>query len=250
MHASTVSSTILRRQRVPNDPYFAGNVYAIVDGVHHVQTLPYEFLAILDADIILPPDYCEWILAQFRADPNLDVASGIYENLVGGRLWKVLNDRRSTPKALQVFRRTCFEQIGGYLPLTRGGEDTCACVMARMHGWRTWSFSQVKAVHQRPTGLRNARGLLRARFMQGLCEYGLSTHPLFMILKSLRRCFLESPLLLGGILRLSGYAYGYLKREPCQIPAEVAAYARHEQMDRVLYFNRIPEKDRVYADSL
>ncbi len=233
----------LQRQRLPEDPYFARNVYAIMDGVHHVQTLRYEFLAILDADIILPPDYYEWILAQFRADPNLGVASGIYENLVGGRLWKVLNDRRSTPKALQVFRRTCFEQIGGYLALTRGGEDTCACVMARMHGWRTWSFSQVKAVHQRPTGLRNARGLLRARFMQGLCEYGLSTHPLFMILKSLRRCFLESPLLLGGILRLSGYAYGYVKREPCQIPAEVAAYVRHEQMSRVLYFNRIPERE-------
>ncbi len=239
----------LRRQRVQKDLYFASNVYAIMDGVRHLQGLPYDFLAVLDADIILPTDYYEQMLAQFRADPNLGVASGVYENLINGRLWKVLNDRRSTPKAIQVFRRTCFDQIGGYVPLAHGGEDTCACIMARMHGWRTWSFPHVKAVHQRPTGLRNARSLLRARFLQGLCEYGLSTHPLFMIAKSLRRCVLEPPLLVGGILRLSGYAYGYLKREPCQVPSEVAMYARQEQVNRVLYFNRIPDKDKVYASS-
>jgi biofilm PGA synthesis N-glycosyltransferase PgaC len=235
----------LRRTRALGSTYFASNVYAIMEGVRHLRDLPYGFLAVLDADMVLPKDYYERILAQFRADPNLGVASGVYENLIDGRLRKVLHDRRSTPKAIQVFRRTCFEQIGGYVPLSHGGEDTCACVMARMRGWRTWSFPHVKAVHQRPTGVRNARSLLRARFLQGLCEYGLSTHPLFMVAKSLRRCLLEPPLLVGGMLRLGGYAYGYLKREPCQIPAEVAAYVRHEQVNRVLSFNRIPEKNRV-----
>ena len=60
---------------------------------------------------------------------------------------------------------------------------------------------------------------------------------------------LEPPLLVGGLLRLSGYAYGYLKREPRQMPSEVAAYFRQEQVNRVLCFNRIPEKDKVYAGS-
>jgi biofilm PGA synthesis N-glycosyltransferase PgaC len=235
----------VRRQRAKGDAYFASNVCAIMEGVRHVRNLSYRFLAVLDADIILPPDYYERILRQFQADPALGVASGIYENLVNGRLQKVLNDRRSTPKAIQVFRRKCFEQIGGYVPLVHGGEDTCACVMARMHGWTTWSFPELKAVHQRPAGIRQAHGLLRTRFRQGLCEYGLSTHPLFMVAKSLRRCLLEPPLLVGGMLRLGGYLYGYLKREPCQIPSDVAAYARHEQVSRVLGLNHIPQKDRV-----
>jgi biofilm PGA synthesis N-glycosyltransferase PgaC len=239
----------LRRPRDGKEAYFASNVHAIMEGVRHLADLPYEYLAVLDADITLPADYYEQILAQFRADPQLGVASGVYENLVDGRLQKVLNDRRSTPKAIQVFRRTCFEQIGGYVPLAHGGEDTCACVMARMHGWRSWSFPHLKAIHLRPTGVRNARSLLRARFLQGLCEYGLSTHPLFMIVKSLRRCLLEPPLLVGGMLRLSGYAYGYLKREPCRMPAEVAAYIRQEQVNRVFFLNRVPKKDKVYADS-
>jgi cellulose synthase/poly-beta-1,6-N-acetylglucosamine synthase-like glycosyltransferase len=239
----------VRRQRAKDDAYFASNVYAIMEGVRHIRNLGYKFLAVLDADIVLPPDYYERILQQFQADPHLGVASGIYENLVNGRLQKVLNDRRSTPKAIQVFRRACFEQIGGYVPLIHGGEDTCACVMARMHGWTAWSFPELKAVHQRPAGIRHAHGLLRTRFRQGLCEYGLSTHPLFMVAKSLRRCLLEPPLLVGGILRLGGYLYGYLKREPCQIPSEVAAYARQEQINRVLYFNHISPRDRVRTGS-
>jgi biofilm PGA synthesis N-glycosyltransferase PgaC len=239
-----------RRQRMKDDAYFASNVYAIMEGVRRLQNLSYQFLAVLDADIILPPDYYERILRQFRADPNLGVASGIYENLVNGHLQRVLNDRRSTPKALQVFRRACFEQIGGYVPLIHGGEDTCACVMARMHGWTAWSFPELKAVHQRPAGVRQAHGLLRTRFLQGLREYNLSTHPLFMIAKSLRRCLLEPPWLVGGILRLAGYLYGYLKREPSQIPAEVAAYARHEQISRVLYFNQIRPRDKTRTGSM
>jgi biofilm PGA synthesis N-glycosyltransferase PgaC len=240
----------VRRRRTKEDPYFASNVYAIREGVRHLRSVDYEFLAVLDADIILPRDYYEQIFSQFRADPNLGVASGVYENLVNGRLRKVLHDRRSTPKAIQVFRRACFEQIGGYVPLIHGGEDTCACVMARMHGWTAWSFPELKAVHRRPAGARNAKSLLRTRFVQGRCEHDLSTHPLFMIAKSLRRCFLEPPLFIGGLLRLGGYLYGCLRREPCQIPTEVAAYARQEQISRVLYFNRRPQRNQARTGSL
>jgi biofilm PGA synthesis N-glycosyltransferase PgaC len=240
----------LRRKRGQEDAYFSSNVHAIMDGVRHIQGLAYEFLAVLDADILLPPDYYEKIFAQFQADPTLGVASGVYENLVNGRLQRVLNDRRSTPKSIQVFRRECFEQIGGYLPLTYGGEDTCSCVMARMRGWRAWSFPELKVVHQRATGRRSARGLLRACFRQGLREYAISTHPLFMIVKSLRRCLLEPPLVVGGVLRLSGYAYGYLKREPFQVPREVALFVRQEQVNRVFHFNRIPRKDRFSTGTL
>lgn len=234
-----------RRHRQPGQAYFASNVYAIMEGLDQVKDLDYEFLAILDADITLPRDYYEQIFARFESCPDLGVASGIYENLVNGSLQKVLSDRRTTPKAIQVFRRACFEQIGGYLPLPHGGEDTCSCVMARMKGWKTWSFPDVKVVHRRPTGVGNAKSVLRARFVQGRADYGASTHPLFMIVKSLKRCLLESPRLVSGILRLAGYTYGFLKRDPRQMPPDVARYARQEQLRRVFCFNRISRMERI-----
>jgi biofilm PGA synthesis N-glycosyltransferase PgaC len=239
-----------RRQRADGQTYFASNVHAIMEGVRLLQDLPFEFLAILDADISLPRDYYENILARFHHDPKLGIASGIYDNLIGGRRHKVLNDRRSTPKAIQVFRRMCFDDIGGFLPLPHGGEDTCACIMARMKGWKTWSFPDITAVHLRPTGTAGARNIVIARFRQGLCEYGLATHPLFMIVKSLRRCVLERPLLFGGILRLVGYAYGYIRREPRQLSVEAARQLRREQLGRVLLLNRMPRRNRVDGDPL
>ena len=234
-----------RRHRRPGQAYFASNVYALMEGVAQVRHLSYDFVAILDADITLPSDYYAQIFARFDSDPRLGVASGIYENLVNGSLQKVLSDRRSTPKAIQVFRRTCFEQIGGYLPLKHGGEDTCACIMARMNGWESWSFPELKVVHRRPTGVGNAKGILRARFVQGLADYGVFTHPLFMFLKSLRRCLFESPILLGGVLRLAGYTYGYIRRDPRQLPLNVAKYARQEQVRRVLCLNRVRRPNRI-----
>jgi poly-beta-1,6-N-acetyl-D-glucosamine synthase len=239
-----------QRQRVATQSYFASNVYALMEGVRQVADLDYEFLAVLDADITLPNDYYEQIFLRFEADPMLGVASGVYENLVNGKLRRVLNDRRSTPKALQVFRRECFARIGGYVPLRHGGEDTCSCIMARMHGWKSWSFPELKTIHRRPTGTGNAAGMLRVRFKQGLCEYGLATHPLFMIVKSLRRSALESPVLVGGLLRLCGYLYGYLKREPRQMPEEAAHYIRRDQLKRVFGWNQIDRQNRVDVRAL
>jgi biofilm PGA synthesis N-glycosyltransferase PgaC len=235
----------IRRTRAADQTYYASNVYAIMDGVRYLKDVDYGFLAVLDADIVLPNDYYEKILTKFHVDPRLGVASGVDDILVGGRLCKELSDRRSTPKNNQVFRRECFESIGGYVPLKYGGEDTCTCIMARMKGWVSWSFPDIRVVHRRPVGVRNARSLLRARFMQGVCEYSLSTHPLFMVGKSVRRCIQENPFLVGGALRMAGYIYGHLKREPRQIPVEVAAFARREQVDRLLHLNRVPQRDRV-----
>ena len=61
---------------------------AIMEGYRLLESVDLEFLAILDADIVLPPDYYHSIFTHFDADPSLGVASGIYENLIDGKLQK------------------------------------------------------------------------------------------------------------------------------------------------------------------
>jgi biofilm PGA synthesis N-glycosyltransferase PgaC len=143
-------------------------------------------------------------------------------------------DRYSTPKALQVFRRACYEQIGGYIPCRNGGEDTCAEILARMHGWRTWSFRDVQVVHQRPVGTGAGKRVLGARFRQGLADYCVATHPVFMVAKCLRRCLTERPYLFSGLARLLGFLYGYCVREERPLPLEARRYVRGEQLRRLL----------------
>jgi len=231
-----------RRDRQQGQAYFASNVHALMEGWSLARTWTFDFLAILDADITLPSNYYQEILTHFRNDPKLGIASGIYENLIDGKLHKVLHDRWSTPKAIQVFRRECFEQIGGFVPLPHGGEDTCACVMARMRGWRTWSFPEIKVVHHRPTGTGNAKSLLRVRFNQGLAEYAMGSHPVFVLAKCLRRCLCERPYGAGGLCRLLGFGFGYCGRESRLIPDEVVRFLRREQWMRVLHLNRLPRQ--------
>ncbi len=233
------------RKRESSQSYYSSNVVAIKAGYEKVKNTNYDFLAILDADISLPKDYYERIFDRFSKDDKLGVASGVYRDLVNGKLIKVLNDRRSTPKAIQVFRKECFEQIGGYLPLKYGGEDTCSCVMARMNGWKSWSFPEIAVVHNKPVGTGHAGNMLKIRFRHGLNEYAMATHPLFMLFKSLRRCIKERPIITGGLARMAGFVYGYCLREKRQIPDEMVRFIRQEQMGRLINLNRIPKEHKV-----
>ena len=233
------------RTKEPSQSYYGSGVYAIMSAYEQFKTIEFDYLAVLDADITLPKDYYEQIFDRFGQDERLGVASGVYQDLVNGKLYRVLNDRRSTPKAIQVFRKECFEQIGGYLPLKYGGEDACSCIMARMNGWKSWSFPELCVVHNKPVGTGHANNMLKVRFRHGLNEYGLATHPLFMLIKSLRRCIKERPIISGGLARIAGFLYGYCLREKRQIPDDVVRFIRQEQIGRLFNLNRIPKEHRV-----
>ena len=222
------------RVRQSCDTYYGSNVYAILQGYAQLKSLDFDYLAILDADVVLCPDYYEQIFRRFEANHDLGIATGTYLEEVDGRMMEAMIDRRSTPKALQVFRRACYEQIGGYIPCPNGGEDTCAEIMARMNGWQTWSFPEIRVIHRRPVGQGKGGTLLRSRFRQGLSDYCVATHPVFMVAKTLRRCIKEKPLMLSGLARLCGFTYGYLTRAPRQIPRDARRYVRKEQMRRLL----------------
>ena len=224
----------IRCQREPNRSYYGSNVYAINEGYQRVKDLTFDYLAILDADMILCPNYYEEIFKRFDMNKDIGIATGTYLEKIDQGLTEALIDRRSTPKALQVFRRACYDQIGGYIPCKNGGEDSCAEVTARMYGWQTWSFRDIQTIHQRPLGARGDRSVLRVQFRQGLADYCLATHPMFMFVKCLRRCLVEKPYLRSGLVRFAGFLYGYLIREQRQIPDDVRKYLRKEQLKRLL----------------
>jgi len=223
----------IRREKVPGHTYYGSNVYAILDGIKEVINVDYDYIAILDADIILCDDYYEKILEKFKLYPELGVATGTYFEIVNGTRVEAKIDRMSTPKALQVFKRKSYEKIGGYIPMKHGGEDSCAEVMVRMVGLQSWSFEEIIVEHLRPVGTRNSSALLMARFKLGFTDYSIGTHPIFMLLKSVKRCVIEKPYLSSGAARFLGFIYGCIKREKRQVPDEVIAYLRKEQLSRL-----------------
>jgi len=185
----------------------------------------------LDADVSFEPSYFGRLLQEFDRDPKLGIAGGcLYEQQRLG-VWKRRSrSERSVPNAIQMFRRDCYEGIGGYRALKYGAPDWYAEVHARMIGWHTQSFPDLPAYHHRTTGA--AGGILRNSFRGGLVAYTFGSHPLFEVLKSLRR-IPSRPMVFGALYRIAGFVAGYLKREPRLVSPDFIQFLRSEQYSRM-----------------
>ncbi|MBN2133427.1 MAG: glycosyltransferase [Sedimentisphaerales bacterium] len=221
--------------------YYSRRTHVWLRGFEQTKQDQYDFVGALDADITLPPDYYENILHRFEQDPQLGIATGVYAEMLNGEVAPVARRHQdSTPGGLQLFRRQCYEGIGGYIPLDYGGDDSLAGIMARMKGWRTRCFPQYVAVHHRPVGQRG-KGALRAKFRQGLADRQLGSHFLFMTAKWCRRIFLERPIFLSSTARLAGYLWGGVTLQRSGVSRDVVRFYRREQLRRVLPF--VPIRD-------
>jgi len=216
--------------------HFAGKVYAFNAGRARVQELPYEVIASLDADITFEPDYFAFLLEKLAADATL--------GLVGTPFRETSNDTydyrfvsiEHVSGACQVFRRECFEAIGGYVPVKGGAIDNIAVITARMKGWKTRTFTDKVSVHHREMGTAQ-RGLLLAKFMFGGKDYAIGNHPaweLFRVAYQMTR----RPFLLGGLALGAGYFWASFRRVERPVSSELMAFHRSEQMRRLKLFSK------------
>lgn len=220
-------------QRYETKSYYSRRTEVFLFGYESIKDIRYEFLGSLDGDVSFKPTYYEHILQEFDRNPQLGIASGVYFDEVNGQLRKIRRANISTSGAIQLFRSECYQEIGGYVPLKYGGDDSLADIMARMHGWETRSFPQYRVLHHRPVGTKSDSGILHAKFHQGLLEQTLGTHPAFMLAKSIPRIFWERPFVGASIARMMGYFYAHLRRDEKCVPDEVVKFIRTEQMRRL-----------------
>ncbi len=121
-----------RRER-----HFAGKVYAFNAGYAKVKDLNPDVIGNLDADVSFGSEHFRHIVSKF-AEPSANWA--LWERHSAKELFQY--DYRFTNienvwGGCQLFRRECFEDIGGYMPLKGGCIDHIAVVSARMKGWKT-----------------------------------------------------------------------------------------------------------------
>lgn len=218
---------------------FAAQVHAINAGCRRLKSVDSEFLGNLDSDVSLPADYFERLLAKFEQRPRLGLGGGfIHERADDGFKSRGANTTRSVAHAVQLFRRGCFEAIGGcYLPLRYGGPDWCAEINVRMKGWLVESFPDLPVQHHRRTG--GGTGVLRYWYQQGFMDFSLGTHPLFEIVKCFRR-LPARPYVIGATARLSAFFLAYLRGEKRQVSKEFMTFLRNEQMERFYGSLRTP----------
>jgi biofilm PGA synthesis N-glycosyltransferase PgaC len=188
----------------------------------------------LDADLSFRPDFVELLGTEFYRDSALGIAGATLYEPEGAAWREVRSPSFHTRGAVKMYSRACFEAIGG---LSAGlGWDTLDEALAMMHGFKSRSFRHIRAYHHRPQGA--AGGHLRANRAAGRAAYNVGYHPLFLVLRALRRSLWWPPMV-GGAMMLAGYFEGYLRHSKKIAPPELVKFIRRQQMRRLLLMESV-----------
>ncbi len=218
--------------RMPeHDGYqFAAKVNSFNAGYSRLEGVPYEIVGNLDADLSFAPDYFEYLIPKFQTDQKLGVAGTPFEENGKHYDYRFTNIEHVSG-ACQLFRRECFEEIGGYIPIKGGGIDWVAVTTARMRGWKTRTYTDKVCFHHRKMGSGSTSAILTS-FRHGGKDYFLGNHPLWEVFRSLYQ-MTNKPYVLGGFLMFLGFLWASLKRIERPISNELIAFVRKEQMQRL-----------------
>jgi glycosyltransferase involved in cell wall biosynthesis len=191
------------------------------------KDIHYGYIALVDADNILEAKYFEKLIEEFEKDDELGIASGNnafadIENILNElraekpnvtvmdkefwQLWdssftQIQNSREDLPMgSARLWRRACFDETGGYLPVAL--PDSVSNAKAKMKGWRTMRFMDIKLV-ERP-GFEK-QWLWKAFKEKGESLFFMGQPLSFAVLKALNYS-LKRPYYTG-----MAYFYGYIK---------------------------------------
>jgi glycosyltransferase involved in cell wall biosynthesis len=214
-----------RRER-----HFAGKAIAFNAGYNKVRNLDFDIVGNLDADVSFEPDHFEFLIEKMGHDPKLGVAGAPFregncqydyrfsniENVWGG---------------CQLFRRECFESIGGYMSLKGGCIDHVAVLSARLHGWKTRTLTGKICQHHRVMGTA-LQGSLKAKFKLGVKDHFVGNHPLWELFRTAYQMRYR-PYVIGGLAVGWGFASSMIRRADNPLSPELVTLVRREQMLRL-----------------
>jgi hypothetical protein len=213
--------------------HFAGKVHAFNAGYDRVKDLNPDIIGNLDADVSFEPEHFEFLIGNMEENPRLGVAGAPFREGTFQYDYRFTNIE-NVWGGCQLFRRECFEAIGGYMPLKGGCIDHVAVLSARLHGWHTRTFTDKVCVHHRVMGTA-LQGSLLSKFRMGVKDHSVGNHPLWELLRMTYQ-MKHRPYIVGGLALGLGYAWSLLRRAQIPISAELVSFVRREQMRRLTKF--------------
>lgn len=211
---------------------FGAKVHCFNAGYELVRHMPFDIIGNLDADISFGPDYFAFLLGQFVVNGRLGVAGTPFVEPDSKTYNYKFTNIEHVSGACQLFRRDCFEDIGGYKPIAQGGIDWLAVTTARMKGWETRTFVGAACVHHRPMGTA-ASSISKACFNQGKKDYYFGNHPVWEVGRLLYQTLRKKPYILGSFYILCGYLIAALIYRSRPISSDLVRFVRKEQMERL-----------------
>ena len=220
----------LLRMPERKERHFAGKVHAFNAGYARAKEFNPEIIGNLDADVSIEPDHFQYLLRNFAENPELGVGGSPFRE--GSLQYDYrFSNIENVWGGCQLFRRECFDAIGGYTPVKGGGIDHIAVVSARMNGWQTRTFPDKVCIHHRQMNTAG-QGALKAKFKLGAKDYSFGNHPLWEMFRTLYQ-MKNSPVLMGGLALGAGYFWSMVRRAPISVSRDLVAFTHREQLQRL-----------------
>jgi biofilm PGA synthesis N-glycosyltransferase PgaC len=213
------------------DRNFAGKAGAVAIAYKRVADIDFDVIGNLDADVSFEADYLAFLVDKFVENPRLGVTGTPYRE-ENSRHDERFKNPEHVSGACQMFRRKCFQDIGGYRPIRSGGIDFVALLSAQAMGWQTRRFDERSCLHHRNVGSGQHPSAYAGLLNLGKKDYLLGSHPIFEIFRAIFR-MKNRPYIVGGILVFIGYFSAMLRRLERTMPADLTELRRRDQMKRL-----------------
>jgi biofilm PGA synthesis N-glycosyltransferase PgaC len=204
-----------------------GVVEAFYTG-YKMLSVDYDFIVKLDGDLSFEPDFFETLLNKFTCDPQLGIAGGGFYERPDGKSWRLFAYKDEVRGANKIYRRGCFESIGGLMPIM--GWDGIDEWKALSLGWKVQSFFETKVYHYRFTGA--ATGIVKRYIEQGHGAYFMGYHPLYLIARGIRSTF-DRPFIIGGLALIAAYFESWFLGQKRHSDSALLDYIRRTQLNRL-----------------
>jgi glycosyltransferase involved in cell wall biosynthesis len=222
--------TLIKTNREDKRQPGAAVINAFNKGYEIVKNNTYDFIVKLDCDLRIDPDYFERLMFKFNKNIKLGIASGIYLEKNNNNWNAIEMPPYHAAGACKVLRKTCFRQIGGFVPVR--GWDTIDEIKAQCNGWETCHFDELRFYHLKPEGA--GIGKIRTNIMHGEIYYLTGGSYLFLFFKIIHRMIFGRPLLIGGIMMLFGYVRSLILKKKRLVNDDEAFFYKKLLNQRIL----------------
>lgn len=220
---------LVRRADRGHDAVGGGVVEAFNVGLSMLHDFSLPYLGKLDADVEIEPDYFERLIERFEHSTSAGILSGQNYLRADDELIPERHQRFHPVGGARLYRYECFRRIDGLVPMP--GWDTLDLIRARIHGYHTEVFDDLRVIHRRPMG---SRGELREGVQRlGRISHLLGYAPVYFALRVLVYAF-RKPYLVRAWWLLKGYLISAGRRERRITTDEEHRWLRRFQRMRLL----------------
>jgi biofilm PGA synthesis N-glycosyltransferase PgaC len=217
---------------VRSERHFAAKVEAFKCGYRRAKEVKFDVLGSLDGDISFSDsEYLAFLIDRLAQDAKLGVVGTPFTEEGETYDYRFTNSAHVSG-ACQLFRRECFEAIGGYSAISVGCVDLVAVTTARMMGWKTQSFFEKSSVHHKKSQCF-AHMTSAQIFRSGYVDYLIGADPLWHTLRSFNQ-MRHRPFIIRGTALLLGFFWALLGRAEKPVPKAFVQFRRREQRQRLL----------------